>query len=105
MKDLNSISISKDHAKLLLQTRGNIAVNYTSYLAKNFEDLEEDIILLENDFDIHVYISKIANDSDTDGIKTEDFVLVGGHLDVYNALSEMTDDSVNVFDFKEYKFD
>ena len=38
-------------------------------------------------------------------IKTEDFVLVGGHLDVYNALSEMTDDSVNVFDFKEYKFD
>ncbi len=50
MKDLKSISISKDHAKLLLQTRGNIAVNYTSYLAKNFEDLEEDIILLENDF-------------------------------------------------------
>ena len=46
-----------------------------------------------------------ANDSDSDGIKTEDFVLVGGHLDVYNALSEMTDDSVNVFDFKEYKFD
>ena len=69
------------------------------------EDLEEDIILLENDFDIYVYISKIANDSDSDGIKTEDFVLVGGHLDVYNALSEMTDDSVNVFNFKEYKFD
>jgi hypothetical protein len=80
MKDLKSISISKDHAKLLLQTRGNIAVNYTSYLAKNFEDLEEEIILLENDFNIHVYISKIANDSDTDGIKTEDFVLIGGHL-------------------------
>ena len=105
MKNLKSISISKDHAKLLLQTRGNIAVNYTSYLAKSFEDLEEDIILLENDFDIRVYISKITNDSDIDGIKTEDFVLVGSHLDVYNALSEMTDDSVNVFDFKEYKFD
>jgi hypothetical protein len=105
MKDLKSISISKDHAKLLLQTRGNIAVNYTSYLAKNFEDLEEDIILLENDFDVYVYISKLVNGPISDGIQTEDFVLIGKKENVYNALSEMTDDSVNVFDFKEYKFD
>ena len=105
MKDLKSISISKENAKLLLQNSDYIALDYNEFWAENFEDLEEEIILLKNDFDVYVYISKLVNGPISDGIQTEDFVLIGKKENVYNALSEMTDDSVNVFDFKEYKFD